>query len=349
MNSVTIGMDLGDRKHQICVLDSEGQVDAVRQVTNTSRAIQRFFMPYKGATVALEAGTHSPWISRMLAALGCVVLIGNPRKLRVIWAGTNKSDLRDAEMLARIARFDPALLYPVQHRGEQAQADLAMIKARDILVQSRTKLVNHVRGSVKSVGTRISKCSSESFYKRAPESIPALLMGALLPVIGQIEQLTKKIRQYDRQIEQISKERYPETGCLRQVSGVGPVTALAYVLTLEEPNRFYKSRHVGAFLGLTPKRDQSGATDKQLRITKAGNKYLRRLLINCVRYILGPLGPDCELKRFGLRLAQRGGKNAERRAVVALARKLAVLLHRLWITGEVYDTFYGSSAMRKAA
>lgn len=225
-----------------------------------------------------------------------------------------------------------------------------MIKARDMPVQGRARLVNHIRGSVKSLGIRIPTCSSGSFHKRALEDIPGLLVRALSPIIERIEELTKEIKQYDRQIEQISKERYPETGCLRQISGVGPIMALAFVLTLEEPDRFCKSRHVGAFPGLTPKRDQSGETDKQLQITKAGNRYLRQLLVGCAHYILGPFGPDCELKRFGLRISERGGKNAKRRAVVALARKLAVLLHRLWITGEVYDPFYGScsSHVRKA-
>ena len=131
---------------------------------------------------------------------------------------------------------------------------------------------------------------------------------------------------------------------------MGPITVLAYILTLEEPERFDNSRSVGAFLGLTPRRDQSGETDRQLRITKAGNKYLRQLLVGCAQYILGPFGPESDLKEFGLRLAARGGKNAKRRAVVAVARKLAVLLHRLWITGEVYDAVHKSNCtLAKAA
>lgn len=337
MQSITIGMDLGDKKHQLCILDSNGRVMRTCQISNTVKAVKSFFSRYKGAVVALEAGTHSPWISRTLQEMGCKVLVGNPRKLRVIWNRTDKSDVKDAEMLARIARFDPGLLYPVQHRGEQAQADLAIIKARDILVQTRSCLINHVRGSVKSLGIRIPACSTDCFHKRAVEHIPETLIAALQPVVEQIEELCRRIKEYDKDIAKISKEQYPETECLRQVGGVGPVTALAYVLTLEEPERFPKSRQVGAFLGLTPKRDQSGEIDKQLRITKAGNKYLRQLLVGCGHYILGPFGSDCDLRRFGLRIAERGGKNAKRRAVVAVARKLAVLLHRLWLTGEVYE------------
>jgi transposase len=143
-------------------------------------------------------------------------------------------------------------------------------------------------------------------------------------------------------IEQLCQEHYPETHHLRQVSGVGPITALAYVLTLDDPDRFRKSREVAPALGLVPKRDQSGDRDPQLRITKTGDSYLRRLLVGSAQYILGPFGPDCDLRRWGLKLAQRGGKNAKKRAVVAVARKLAVLLHHLWVTGEVYDPFYHS-------
>ena len=146
-------------------------------------------------------------------------------------------------------------------------------------------------------------------------------------------------KEQDRQIREACG-RYPETQWLLQVQGVGPVTALAYVLTLEEPTRFEKSRTVGAFLGLTPRRDQSGQSDKQLPITKAGNTYLRQLLVNCAHYIMGPFAQDSDLRRYGERIASRGGKNAKKRAVVAVARKLAVLLHRLWQDQSTYQPLY---------
>lgn len=351
MHRITIGMDLGDKKHQVCVLDEGGRITQSVQLTNKGPAIEKFFLEYKGATVAIEAGSHSPWISRLLESLGCTVFVGNPRKLRFIWKNDNKFDVRDAEMLARIARFDPHLLYPIRHRGQQSQVDLALLKGRDILVKSRSCLINHVRGSAKAIGVKLPGCSSAAFARKAAGVLPAILAKALEPIIEEIAGLTEKIKAYDREIETISSERYPETACLQQVAGVGPLTALAFVLTLEESNRFARSRQVGAFLGLTPRRDQSGETDKQLRITKAGNQYLRRLLVGCSHYILGPFGPDSNLRRFGLRIAERGGKNAKRRATVAVSRKLAVLLHRLWRTGEVYEPFFTArpNLTRKAA
>jgi len=346
--SITIGMDMGDKKHQVCLLDGDGNEIHAETISNTSKDMKRFFSAYTGATVAIEAGTHSGWVSRILEGLGCTVLIGNPRKLKAIWASTNKSDVRDAEMLARIARFDRKLLYPIHHRGEQAQKSLETIKARDMLVRSRSDLINHVRGAVKGMGGRIASCSTESFHYKAEEEMPEGLAAALIPLLKVIEDLTQRIRAFDKAIKELSCREYPETSRLRQVTGVGPVTALAYVLTLEEPDRFAKSRAVGPFLGLTQRRDQSGETDKQLRISRAGNEYLRRLLVGCAHYILGPFGPDCDLRRYGLRIAERGGKNAKRRAIVAVARKLAVLLHRLWISGALYEPLHAVNMKRAA-
>lgn len=351
MNTVTIGMDLGDKNHALCILDKSGKVIKQTTVTNTSNDLKKFFAKYKGATIALEAGTHSPWISRHLAAMGCNVLVGNPRKLRAIWDSNDKSDNRDANMLARIARFDPDLLYPVTHRGEQAQIDLELLQARDILVKNRSNIINHVRGSVKSLGSRLPECSAECFHRKAGEHLPEELCDILKPLLRIIEQITTQIKAFDQQVKEISIERYPETELLRAIKGVGPLTSLAFILTLEDPTRFEKSRQVGSFLGLTPRRDQSGEVDKQLRITKAGNPYLRRLLVSAGQYILGPFGEQCDLRRFGKRLAARGGKNAKKRAVVAVARKLSVLMHRLWLHGEVYDPCYVSNSrtLAKAA
>jgi transposase len=336
MNNITIGIDLGDKINLVCVLDNAGTVKQSIAIENTMESIKAFFINYKGAKVAIEAGTHSPWISRLLSSIDCNVLVGNPRKLRAIWESDNKTDMRDAEMLARIARFDPNLLYPIQHKGEQAQADLALLHSRDLLVRTRSSQINHVRGTVKSFGERLPSCSTECFHKKVVSHIPQQLQQSIEPVLVLIAQLTSQIKVFDKEVEKISNERYPETELLRRIKGVGPLTALAFILTIESPDRFQTSRQIGSYLGLTPRRDQSGETDKQLRITKAGSPFLRKLLINSAQYILGPFGEDCNLQRFGLRLASRGGKNAKRKAVVAVGRKLSVLLHRLWKFGEIY-------------
>lgn len=346
---ITIGMDMGDKKHSVCVLDADGEIQERGSVTNTAKAIEKYFSKWPSCRVALEAGTHSGWISRILEGMGHEVLVGNPRKLRVIWDSDEKDDDRDAEMLARIARFDPNLLHPIHHRGQEAHTDLATIKARDMLVKTRSILIAHARGAVKTLGHRISSCSAETFHNRLQQEMPPELRPALELVMKSIEDLSARIRIYDRIIEKLCAEKYSETDGLRAISGVGPVTALAYVLTIEESSRFAKSRDVGPFLGLVPKRDKSGQVDKQLRITKAGDAYLRRLLVGSSQYILGPFGPDCDLRQFGLKLAARGGKNAKRRAVVAVARKLGVMMHQLWKSGDAYDPFYRQNRKKKKA
>ena len=287
--------------------------------------------------MAIEAGTHSPWVSRLLEECGHEVLVANPRRTRLIYANKRKTDEVDAESLARLARVDPELLYPLKHRGEESQAHMALIRSRQALVGCRTQLVNHVRGAVKSFGARLPKCPARSFHKRAQEHIPEALRAALGPVLEQIGSLTERIRDYDRQLETISSERYPETHLLRQVEGIGPLTALAFVLTLEDPHRFEKSRSVGAYLGLVPATDRSGERDPQKRISKEGDEMLRKLLVGSAHYVLGPFGSDSDLRRHGQKIASRGGKNSKKRAAVATARKLAVLLHSLWMSGEAYE------------
>ncbi len=339
-STLFVGLELGDRQSLVYVVNGEGEVVEESRLATTKPALKRKFAKFPRCRVAMEVGTHSRWASRLLQELGHEVLVANARKLRLIYANPRKQDRVDAEVLARLARVDPKLLSPIRHRSPEAQADLALIRSRDSLVRARTLLINHARGLVKSSGQRLASCSAPAFSHRALAHIPQDLRPALLPLLENIAVLSGRIRVYDRQIERLCQDRYPQTGLFRQVGGVGPVTSLAYLLTLEDPARFAKSREVGPCVGLVPKRDQSGEHDPQLRITKTGDSYLRRLLVGSAQYILGPFGPDCDLRRWGLRLAQRGGRNAKKRAVVAVARKLAVLLHHLWRTGEVYDPFH---------
>lgn len=333
----TIGLDLGDEWSQFCRLDGAGEVVEEGKVRTTESALSEVFGRFPKSCVAMETGTHSPWVERVLS-VGCrhKTLVANPRRLRLIFQSTNKTDRLDAQALARVARMDPNLLYPIQHRGEKAQADLAVLRARGALVEARTKLVNAVRGMLKSFGKRVKKCSTDAFAKIAAGAIPEEMKAAIDPMVETIKTLTERIAGYDKTVDALAK-KYPETNVLREIAGVGPVTSLTYVLTLEDPGRFRNARSVGAFLGLTARRAQSSGEDPQLRITKAGDATTRSLLVGSAQYILGPFGPDSDLRRWGLKLAERGAKNQKKRAVVAVARKLAVLLHRLWVTQESYD------------
>ena len=340
---MTAGLDIGDKYSYLCLIDTEsGEVVEEGRLRTNPKAFRRRFASEQPMRIAIEAGTHSPWVSRLLEECGHEVLVDNARKLRLIYANKRKTDEMDAENLARLARVDPKLLYPLKHRGQECQAHMAIVRSREALVGTRTQLVNHVRGTVKSFGGRLPKCPARSFHKRASEHIPEALLAALGPILEQIGSLTERIRQYDRQLEAISKEHYPETDLLRRVEGIGPLTALTFVLTLEDPHRFEKSRSVGAYLGLVPATDRSGDSDPQKRISKEGDQMLRKLLVSSAHYILGPFGSDSDLRRHGEKIASRGGKNSKKRAAVAVARKLSVLLHRLWMTGEIYDPLYNT-------
>jgi transposase len=333
----TMGLDLGDKKSRFCLIDGAGDVIERGGCPTSRRGFRKAFEKRPAQVVVIEVGTHSPWVSVLLAELGHQVIVANPRKVRLIAASMRKNDDIDAELLARLGRADKALLAPIEHRGMAVQADLAVIKSRDELVQTRTKLINHVRGLVKSSGERLPSCTTEAFPATTAPLLPEPLRPVLEPMLQTIASINAGIKKLMWLIEKELPKKYPDIELLMQVDGVGPITAAAFVLTLEDPRRFAKSRQVGAYLGLTTRQHQSGEKDPELRISKCGSPLLRRLLVNCAHHILGHFGAESDLRTWGLGLAARGKKNAKKRAVVAVARKLSVLLHRLWVTGEVYQ------------
>jgi transposase len=347
---LTIGLDLGDRWSFYCVVDGAGQVILEQKLPTTSEAMKQTFGKMPRSLIALETGTHSPWVSRLLTELGHQVIVAHAQKVQLITKSNRKDDRHDARTLARLARFDPELLGPVRHRSVQAQLHLTVIRARAELVSARTALVNAARGLVKSYGQRLPKCGTYQVSRELATVLSAELRDVLEPLLQEIESLNERIKEYDERMEKIAKEVYPEVFLLKQVKGVGTQIALTYVLTIEDPYRFAKSRQVGCFLGLQPGRRNSGESEPQKGISKEGDRYLRTMMVQGAHYILGPFGEDSDLRRWGLKLAERGGKNAKKRAVVAVARKLAVLLHRLWVSGEVYEPLRNSQkAMREVA
>ena len=337
--ATTIGLDVGDRWSAFCVLDEMGAVAERGRVRTRAEDVTTAFTAYGPVRIVLEVGTHSPWLSRLLRAGGHEVIVANARRVRLIAESDQKDDRTDAEQLARLGRLDPGLLSPIRHRGERAQRDLAVLRARDCLVRSRTALVNHVRGAVKAFGSRLPTCSTESFPQKVKDSIPEALVPALAPLLETIADLTQRIRAVERAVVATCERDYPETRLLRQVPGVGPITSLAFVLTVEDPVRFTKSREIGPYLGLVPRRRQSGHSAPELHITKTGDRQLRRLLVGCAHYILGPFGPDSDLRRWGLSHSP-AGRGARKRTTVAVARRLAVMLHHLWVSGEVYEPLH---------
>jgi transposase len=334
---LTVGVDLGDKWSNYCIVGLDGEKLAEGELVTAQQDFTEFFQSMAAARVVMEVGTHSAWARDVVASCGHEVLVANPRQMEGPKRRKRKNDRIDAHKLARVGRMDPQSLFPIEHRSVKVRQDLVAVRARHAAVAVRTDLINTTRGLVKSMGGRLPKCSSPSFPHKVEQMLPAEVREVLLPLVRLVDTLSKCIQEYDETIEKLGSEKYPHTKLLRQVKGVGPITALAYALTLENPERFAQSRDVGPYLGLVPKQEDSGDSQPQLRITKMGDMMVRQLLVGSAHYILGPFGPDTDLRRYGLRLSERGGKNAKKRAVVAVARKLAVLLHSLWASGEVYE------------
>jgi transposase len=340
---LTIGLDVGDKNSYFAVIDYVEDFVEEGEVRTTKKGLREVFERFPGARVVLETGTHSAWISELLEDLGHEVIVANARKVVAIYKSRKKTDKVDAKIMARLGRFDVELLWPTRVRGARDRKALTILKARDELVKSRTQQVNHIRSQVKSWGGRITGRTAKTFGKIKAAELPKEVRPALMPLVKMINKATSEICAYDRKIEKLCADHYPETKQLMQVQGVGPITALAFVLVVGDPRRFKKGRSVGSYVGLVPRQDESGESKPELPITKHGDGFLRRLLVGSSQYILGPYGTPCDLRQFGLDLAARGQKNAKRKAVVAVARKLTVLLHHLWLTGDKYDPWYNES------
>jgi transposase len=353
---MTVGLDLGDRTSRYCILDEAGEKASEDKLPTTKAGLDLVFGKMPPCRIALEVGTHSPWVSRHLAAMGHEVIVANAHKVKLITQSVKKNDRMDAEQLARLARVDPKLLSPIQHRGPEAQGDLAVIRARAALVDARTELINSARGLAKPMGERLKKCDADMVKESLADGMGEAVQAVIGPMLKSVEAISKEIGEYDQKIEGIAK-RYPEMKVLTQVHGVGTLIALTYILTIEDAQRFEHSRDVGPYLGLTRKQRDSGGSEPELGITKAGDQLLRRLLVQGAHCILRQGAPDSDLKAWGMARLQNGGKNgknqkgsknAKKKTIVAIARKLAVLLHRLWVTGEVYDPLYNRKAAEAA-
>ena len=352
---LTVGLDLGDRCSRYCILDEAGNKASEETLPTSKAGLESMFAKMAPCRIAVEVGTHSPWVSRHLAAMGHEVIVANPRKVRLITHSVKKNDRMDAEQLARLARVDPKLLSPIRHRGPEAQADLAVIRARAGLVDARTELINTARGLAKPMGERLKKCDADYVKESLADGLGEATQKVIRPLLKSVEGINQQIAVYDKQIQEIEK-RYPETKLLKQVYGVGTLIALTYILTLEDGERFMHSREVGPYLGLTRKQRDSGKSQPELGISKAGDELLRRLLVQGAHCILRDGAPDSDLREWGLTKVQagagkgkKGSKKRKKKAAVAVARKLAVLLHKLWVTGEVYDPHYNRKAVEAAA
>lgn len=348
-NPRTIGFDLGSRSSVFCVLDESGEVAEEGTVAMTRAAVAKFFAEQAQSRVVLEASGSSRWTAQLGMAAGHEVIIGNPRKLRHITKSYTKTDRNDAYRLADLGQVRPRLLSPVRLRTDKSHHGRMHQRVRSQLIEMRTALINLVRGCARSSGHALPMCSAPSFVKMCAKHLPTEYQRILGPALEQLGGLGEQIAKVDKETARLGEEVFPEAAIMRQVVGVGPVLSLAFVCALDDPNCFKDSRSVGAYFGLAPKSRQSGNKAPQLRISKQGDPEVRRLLVSAATYILGPFGPDCDLRRYGERIRASGSQAARAKARIAVARKLAVLLHRLWITGEVYDPVRNQPTETEAA
>jgi transposase len=338
-----VGLDLGDSSSSYCVLDALGKRLEEAAVPTTRPELERVFAGQPRSRIVMEATRCSHWVRQTLQSFGHEVIVANPRQLDLITKSLRKTDRNDARMLARIGRSELELVSAVHERSDVSMRARTLMHARTHLVRTRTRLINLVRSSFKVFGYQVPTCSPDAFHVRARSAMPAELEPALLPLLGMLEKLKQTVQHYNREIARIS-DQFPQTKIFEQIYGVGPLLALAFVTSLEDPARFPDSRSVGAFLGLTPGSRQSGASNPHLGITKQGDGELRTLLATAGMHIMRRSAPDCDLKRYGKRIASGGTPRDRGRARIAVARKLAVLMHRLWLTGEVYQPLRSSGA-----
>ena len=293
---IYVGFDVSEKTIEVFAVCGTETSKGCCKIDNNQDAIKKFLSEFKDpkrVCVVMETGTHSLWMS---------------------YRSDKKNDQLDAEKLARLAQADRKLLHPVKHMTLERQTDLTVLKARDLVVRQRTQLINTIRGLLRAAGHKlIEEEYSTRTIKKCCSALPEYMRPAIMPLLQQICHLDLAIKEYDRLVRKLCK-KYPATKILQQITGVGELTSLAFVLIVGDPHRFDNAARLCAYLGVVPKQDQSGDTDKQLGITKKGNKLGRKLLIQAAHYILGPFGPDSELRSYGFRIQARGGKIAKKKS-----------------------------------
>ena len=346
-----IGLDLGDKSMCFRVVDGEGRVLEEGASTTSSTEIAVFAKRHPGAEVLMEAGGNSPWVQREFCKQGLKAVVTKADIL--CGRRRRKNDPTDAAELAELMRMNSNRIVEVEHKPEDVAVDFVLLKARDTLVKSRTAAINFVRGELKTFGVRIQPMDADCFGRRAAPHVPAELRRALKPMIDEIVGLTARIKSYEKNIKKAVATTYPQAKrFVDEVYGVSDVVALAFVLTIFNPERFRRARDVGPYLGLEPKERSSGTIKPQLGVSKAGNPFMRKLLVQSAHFLLGGFAVNEErsgdLREWGMSLKRRGGKAAKKRAAVAVARKLAVAMLASWKSETPWDPRYASKRKKTA-
>jgi transposase len=327
-------LDVSKEETAFCVKDAAGKVLARGKVSTEPAALFEMLREHClcPERIVLETGTMSGWLARDLGDLGLPVDVIDARQAHAVMKlQHNKTDAGDAELLAEIART--GFCRAVAIKSEVAQEVRVLLKARAHLVRQRRDTENAIRGLLGSLGLRFPKGAGKLAWRvrTALEARPDL-QATIEPLLCSVEALKRAIARLDETVTARAKAA-PACRVLMSVPGVGPVTALAFAATIDEPERFAKSRTVGAYLGLTTRRFQFGEMDYSGHISKHGDAMVRSLLYEAANSMLTVVRKAHPLKDWARRIRRRSG---HKKACVALARKLAVILHRMLITGELF-------------
>jgi transposase len=346
-----IGLDLGDYEMTYRVVDGDGRPIAEGSASAEPEEVAVLAGKYPGADVLMEAGGSSPWVQRMLRERGLNAIVAKADIL--CGRRRRKNDPTDAAALAELMRMKSSLIVEVEHKSEDDAIDFVVLKSRDQLVKMRTASINFVRGVLKSFGVRVGRADADAFGRFAAPFVPSKLRSTIKPQLDFIVSLTARIKAFDVQIKKKVMTKHPQAVALAEsVYGVSHIVATAFVLTIFRPDRFRRARDVGPYLGLEPAQKASGTLDPELGISRAGNPFLRKLLVQSAHYLLGPLARDQkkagDLREWGLGLIRRGGKGAKKRASVAVARRLAVAMLASWKSGTPWDPHYASKKKKPA-
>jgi transposase len=343
-----VGLDVSQKFTQACVIDSKGSLVWQGQCASTPQAIAETIKARapEVARIGLESGALSTWHWHGLNGLGLPVVCLDARHAQAILSlQVNKTDKNDAQGLAQIVRM--GWYREVRVKSIESHRVRALIGVRAQLVGMRTRLVNQIRGTLKTFGIVLGKAGGRAFEQRVEElSREAGILGeSLRALLAVLRNLSQQVVRLDQCARKFGKEN---AACqhLMTVPGVGPITAMAFVTAVDNPARFTKSRSVGAYLGLTPRRYQSGDMDITGRISRCGDRLVRSYLYEAANALLLRVKRWSSLKAWGVRLAKRVGMN---KAKVAVARKLAVLMHRMWMSGEEFNWSNPASSLEAAA
>jgi transposase len=331
-----VGLDVSLKLTAICIVDGTGKIVREGAVASNPEAIAAFVKSHAPhvARIGLEAGATSTWLWTELNNMGLPIICIDARHAKAaLKMQINKSDRNDALGIARIMQC--GWYKVVRVKGLDSHAIKALLVSRALLVKIKRDLENQIRGLLKNVGLIIGRAKMNVFAVRAAELIEDRpeLSAAVDPLLSAREAIEQQIVDLDRKVTRIARNDV-QVRRFMTAPGIGAITALCYLATIDDPTRFHKSRSVGAYVGLTTRRYASGEIDWKGRISKCGDAMLRSYLYEAANVLLTRVAKWSTLKAWGIRLAKRSGL---RKAKVAVARKLAVILHRMWIDGTEFS------------